>query len=180
MSKGNRFYILFFGVIALGAICSLCIVQFSKRYHIGLDIQAHYSCLPFELFLVDRNVPATLGRGQLVEFTVPQVHEEAVFIQHVSSEVSNMIEARYKSLKYIAAVPGDKVEYINHSVFINGEFWDYLHRIKMPSDTESVYYSFVVPRGSYFVLGTSPSSVDSRYWGLVQLGDISGVASALL
>lgn len=84
-------------------------------------------------------------------------------------------------VKRVIALPGERIEIIHGSVFIDGE------EITDPYISRNFYYNFgkfaqenraiEVPEDSYFVLGdNSASSRDSRYWGFVPFKDVLGKA----
>ena len=105
-------------------------------------------------------------------------------------------------IKRVVGIPGDKVEYINKTVFINGKSL----QLKSVDDTEfsninlsneMIYiedngtreylilnnpdrgssFEFNVPEDNYFVLGDNrDNSNDSRYWGTVHKNNLIGEA----
>ncbi len=83
--------------------------------------------------------------------------------------------------KRIAAIPGDRIS-VGERVIVNGV------RISGPAQPydsmgrpmEWFCYSGVVPQGSLFVLGVTPDSFDSRYYGFVRKTDITHTLQPLL
>jgi signal peptidase I len=79
-------------------------------------------------------------------------------------------------IKRIIGLPGDKVEILDGTVFVNGQKLDepyvpaeYRDHVSIPKQT--------VPREHYFVLGDHRSSSnDSRVWGFVDRQEIYGKA----
>ncbi len=76
-----------------------------------------------------------------------------------------------KLVKRIIGLPGDKIEYIDDKLYINGE------EIKEPYKRKKMdnYTSDVVPNNMYFVMGDNRgNSLDSRYIGSIRKEDIEG------
>lgn len=84
-------------------------------------------------------------------------------------------------IKRIIALPGETISIKNGKFYINGKMLieNYIPssiytkgKTFLPNDKE-----ITVPQGSYFVAGDNrESSSDSRYWGFITKGDISGKA----
>lgn len=72
-----------------------------------------------------------------------------------------------KIIKRVIGLPGEKVEYINHKLYINGN--------KVEDQFESITedYYITVPKGEYFCLGDNrTNSRDSRNYGTFKLNQI--------
>lgn len=88
-------------------------------------------------------------------------------------------------IKRIIGLPGEKVEYKNDNLYINGEKYDepYLNEYKDLSTSnltedftlDNLLNSNEVPKDSYFVLGDNrQNSTDSRMIGFIKKEDIVG------
>ena len=82
-------------------------------------------------------------------------------------------------IKRVIGLPGEKVEYIDNVLYINGEKVDEPFEHKKTDDFNlSKWNTEVVPENSYFVVGDNRTdSYDSRYFGFVSRNDIAGMAN---
>ncbi len=94
----------------------------------------------------------------------------------------NLVVFRYGgkvSIKKVHAIPGDRVieayfpEGPNSSVVLPAEEWRWRRLIKQHDIVQLLHLR--VPPGYIYVLGTGPSSVDSRDFGLVPISSVLGV-----
>lgn len=76
-------------------------------------------------------------------------------------------------IKMVVGVAGDRVTIRGGTVWVNGEAYDRMWLV----EGLDVRKELVVGEGSYFVLGTSPESLDSRYFGLVSRDAVVGPAT---
>jgi len=81
-------------------------------------------------------------------------------------------------VKRIIGLPGEKVEYKNNSLYVNGK------KIKEPIDLETADFSLKelgyskIPEDYYLVLGDNRyNSTDSRIIGLIKKEDILGITN---
>lgn len=142
---------------------------FSSRYRIGVDMQ-QVSCLPYRFFLVS-NQPfkPVLERGDMVLFHT----DLALFKEQFPGEDD--------IAKFIAGLPGDRIDVRDDRFYINGAFWDRLWLMKfLKAEPGQFDRSFVVPEGHYLVAATSPGSYDGRYWGTISEKQIKGYVRPLL
>lgn len=139
----------------------------ADRYLIAFDVQKHYTCLPFDLFLVDRQVPRSLRRGSLVQFAAPPAAQR--------------LTGAFTVVKVIAGIGGDTWRVANDELYVNGELWGRLYLLNtLGLPPGALDGAGTVAAGSVLVLGTTPSSYDSRYWGPLPIQNVRGVAHVLL
>lgn len=87
-----------------------------------------------------------------------------------------------KLVKRIIGLPGDKVEYKNNLLYINGEMIDepFDHVVTNDFKLSDIGYD-TLPENMYFVVGDNrKNSLDSRYIGLIYKEDIEGVVNLSL
>ncbi|MGP8153365.1 MAG: signal peptidase I [Smithella sp.] len=87
-------------------------------------------------------------------------------------------------IKRVIGVGDDKIEIKNKKIFINDKpykdtFGIYSDKIILPAaiETRDNYGPVTVPKNSIFVMGDNrDKSLDSRFWGFVDLKDVEGKA----
>jgi len=118
-------------------------------------------------FIVDRH-NKQVERGALVAFRTddrmtPWYSQGTIFI------------------KQVAALSGDRVDVDEQGMHVNGQTVTdtLLLTDTLNKPVEAFTRSEVVQSGHYWVLGTSPDSFDSRYWGPIQRDQVIGMATAV-
>ncbi len=145
-----------------------------KKYEYGLRVPLTNK------LIYENNYP---NRGDVIVFQYPE-------------------NTKINYIKRVVGVPGDKVQYINKSLLINGKplklkkVDDYeFSNINLSNETvyiedngnkqylilnnsdRGIGFEFNVPDDSYFVLGDNrDNSNDSRYWGTVHKNNLIGEA----
>lgn len=138
----------------------------ADRYRVGIDPQLE-TCIPGKrVFLIDRKVQPE--RDRLVAF-------RALRMQPFFKDGTPIV-------KFAAAVAGDVVEVDEVGVHVNGvvKARGVFLAGALGKPRRSFYERIVVPPGHLFAIGLTPMSFDSRYWGLVEQGQIIGRAHAIL
>ena len=98
-----------------------------------------------------------VGRGDVIVFRFP-------------------LDPKKSYIKRVVGVPGDLVEVIRGQLFVNGETVDEWYVPAEYRDLSS-HAAVVVPEGNLYVLGDHRNtSNDSRMWGTVPLGFVTGKA----
>lgn len=153
---------MFVALFAFALLLADCF-WFKPLITLGFDPQKE-RCLPdLHLALMIHRAPGAVHDGELL-FWKPQgalagFHEQFI-------------------LKEVAGVPGDHLTIAGGKVMINGKTvvvgFPLARYYKRPSSDFS--RDEVIPAGKFFMIGTHPLSNDSRYWGYLDAGQISGFA----
>ena len=115
-------------------------------------------------------------RNTIIPITDPQRGDIIVFIYPKDRSID--------FIKRVIGVSGDTIEIKDKKIFINGKvFTDntgiYTDKIIYPGSVQprDNFGPITVPKGSLFVLGDNrDESMDSRFWGFVDLKDVQGKA----
>lgn len=87
---------------------------------------------------------------------------------------------RIRVVKRVVAVPGDSVEIVGDSAYVNGELSLVAPTATVSPDGQRTG-SITVPEGTVFVLGDNrPDSLDSRIFGPIPLTSVIGRAKAII
>jgi len=79
-------------------------------------------------------------------------------------------------IKRVIGLPGESIEYIDNTLYINGKKFKDEYAFGDTSD-----FSIVVPKGKYYVLGDNrENSMDSRFFGAFTKNEILGKANLTL
>ena len=131
--------------------------------------------------------PVTIGFDPNDEKCIPNLHvsllvrQKLTDIRHgdllfwVPSGALSYVKQEYV-LKQVSGVPGDHLQVKGSNVFINGEI---VARGLPLVDTNTVSLNAferdeIIPQGHVFMTGTHPLSNDSRYWGYLNIAEVSG------
>ena len=116
-------------------------------------------------------------RNTIIPITDPQKGDIIVFIYPKDRSI--------EFIKRVIGIGGDTIEIKDKNIFINGKLFTdnvgiYTDKIIYPGSLLQPRDNFgpvTVPAGSLFVMGDNrDSSMDSRFWGFVDLKDVQGKA----
>ncbi len=143
-------------------------IAFMDRYRIGIDPQIE-KCIPGKTFYLIDLKDKNLQRDGIYVF-------KAKGLEPLFAEGTQMV-------KFLRGMPGDTVEVTNdHRVMVAGQELGYglflSYELEQPA--EKFIGKGVLDDGSYWFMGTSNRSFDSRYWGTVKDEQIVGRAYPLL
>lgn len=139
-------------------------IAFASRFRIGIDTQI-VRCIPeYRFYLLDLK-DKELSKGNLYAFSargLNPVYDDGTLM-----------------LKYLRGVPGDSVFIDKYQrIFINNEkAGDGLYQAKLLHRSKQDFMGEkVLDSDSFWFMGTSSLSFDSRYWGTVSEKQIIGRA----
>ena len=141
---------------------------FISRYKIGLDFQ-QFKCIPgYKVYLID-TMDKRLTKGKTYAFN--------------SERLEPIIKDGTILIKYLEGMPGDKIKIDDsEKIFVNQNQVGYgLAQAHLLSrKKEDFLGELVLKNDSYWLMGSSPLSFDSRYWGTVRNDQIIGRAYPIL
>ncbi len=156
------------GAVWLLAVLLTAVLYGSARYRLGIDTQERVSLAPYRVFLVDIwQGPEDIVQGDLVAFRAqglaPWFRDGQLLIKHA------------------AGVPGDWVTVDPLHTRINGmRLADGLAlAATLKQDPTAFLRHERVPVEHFWMLGETPDSFDSRYWGFLPQTQVVGKAYAL-
>jgi conjugal transfer pilin signal peptidase TrbI len=143
----------------------------ATRFRLGLDDQASRCLPPYRLFLIDRHDRA-VTQGDLVAFAAQGAQMGPWFADGTTV------------VKRVAAVPGDRVQVTvgpAPAVRVNGARVG--EGLALAATLQRAPQEFardaIVPGEQLWVMGDTPDSFDSRYWGFLPQHRVIGRAHAL-
>jgi len=138
----------------------------TERFHIGYDDQDHQCLPPHRWFLIDRH-NRNPARGELIAFAA---HGLRPYFRDGQTII-----------KRVAGVSGDHIRVGPQAVRINGtEVAEGLALAKtLRRSATDFFRDERVPSGHLWMMGATPDSFDSRYWGFLPEREVIGRAYVL-
>ncbi|WP_283738619.1 S26 family signal peptidase [Alcaligenes faecalis] len=154
------------------AVLSVCMatagIMFMDRYRIGIDPQIE-KCIPGITFY-------------LIDLKDKQLERDGIYV-FMAKGLEPLFKEGTQMVKFLRGMPGDTVEVTkDHRVMVAGQELGrglFLTR-ELEQPVEKFIGKGVLKEGSYWFMGTSDRSFDSRYWGTVKDEQIIGRAYPLL
>lgn len=127
------------------------------------------SCLYAEFFIIDKQVD-DIQRGELAMFNF--------------TKQTVVLTPGDKVIKIVAGVPGDTISFNEYEFFVNGKRFHKAKSMQMNLKTlghsiEDYQTEYTLKDNEYFMVGETPDSFDSRYWGPITQSQIEGEAYAI-
>lgn len=155
------------GIVILLLLVAASTTYFISRYTFAVN-GAISDCLKTKLFLVD-TWSKDVKRGQLAAFYMEKPNK--------------LFDTGLKWIKLVAAEGGDTVEVTYDNLVVNGNeehqinLWYSLSELNM--NMSDIQAHVQVDPEHFFMVGETPTSYDSRYWGTVEKQHIIGRAYAI-
>lgn len=141
---------------------------FKANYVLGIDEQI-VKCIPGVDYVIGDLDDRELVRG-------------GVFIVE-SKGIEPLFDDGTLLVKFLRAFPGDTVKVSENGVFVNGTKVagaGLPNAEKLGREPEDFYGEKVLGDDEFWILGTTPESFDSRYWGSVSYEQIKARAYPLI
>ena len=178
-AKYNRWFVYVGYFVILSLISALLSAGFKTNAFNITSGSMEPALLVGDSILVNEviyGVKIPLLRKTIIRVTDPKRDDLVVFIYPEDRSMS--------LIKRVIGVAGDKIEIMNKKIFINdkaykdsyGVFKD-SNVLPQSAEPRDNFGPEIVPENSIFVMGDNrDQSMDSRYWGFVDLQDVEGKA----
>jgi len=143
-----------------------------ERYRIGVGLQTEACLPPYRIFLVDKSLRP--GRNDLIAFAadgrlLPYFPPGTLLIKAVRGLGGDQVSVAGDAVRVNGAIVASATPSLGMTPLAAA-----LHR--SPADFQRVE---TIPPGHYWVMGATPNSFDSRYWGTVDEAQVVGRAYPL-
>jgi signal peptidase I len=178
-AKYNRWFVYVGYFVILSLISALLSAGFKTNAFNITSGSMEPALLVGDSILVNEviyGVKIPLLRKTIIRVTDPKRDDLVVFIYPEDRSMS--------LIKRVIGVAGDKIEIVNKKIFINDKAYKDSYGVFKDSNVlpQSIeprdnFGPVTVPENSIFVMGDNrDESMDSRYWGFVDLQDVEGKA----
>lgn len=162
VARTPRFWAVLF---TFAVLVALPLIWAGAHYRIGVSAESEQSIgSAWTLVHLDRDAPPVGSYG----------------VFRIDDRVGHGFLPGTWFVKLVVGRPGDLVQVRKDETLVNGVVvagaLDSIHPIDAP---ERFVRTFVLEPGDYFVVGTRPHSLDSRYWGPVHRDQFRGRARLL-
>lgn len=143
------------------AIAAAGLTAFRTHYWIGLDLQ-QWRCMPWIVYLVERAEAPIERHGYY--------HVEA-------RGLAPFFRDGARFAKRLVGLPGDHVQIHDGEVRVNEVHYGHLNYLilaKLQKPYTAFETDIVLGPDQYWLMGTTTSSYDSRYWGPARRDQIKG------
>lgn len=154
-------------IIVLSIVFATGFLWFVDNYRIGRDAQVVTSIEGYRWYLSDLKDSA--------------VERGAAYVI-CSKDLMPIYPECTQMVKFLVGLPGDTVKVVQSGVFINDELIaeGFEAGIRLGLDLGQFYGESTLTENEFWVLGDSPESFDSRYWGSIGQERIQNRAYPLL
>lgn len=149
------------GVIAIFLLSYLFLKVVSNRYFV-LNLSPSMEKGIYLLKEIDE-----LKKGDVVLLNIPLKIKETLYSRgYLPKNIKTL-------LKEVVAIEGDKIEVVNNKLYVNNEFKGEIAKAD-PKGREltSFVEDKILKRDEIFLLGRGENSYDSRYFGVVEKGEL--------
>ena len=162
--KPNKIFWLKAGLISLIGFASIQTLLLSP-YRIAFETQAILKCLPQSFWLLNERVDMSkIIKGSLVKIGTENYQE--------------FYPEGIELMKMVVAVSGDTISIHGDDFYINGQYFGGfpLKATRPPAFTGS----YTLKDGEIWLSGSSETTLDSRYIGVVSINEVNAHAYAIL
>lgn len=151
--------------ISVSVLTAGVILYCASRFTIGFDTQETTSIVGHRVYLIDKHNKT--------------LEKDALYAFYPKSSIAFGFLEGTRLIKYLRGLPGEEVRIQNNRVYIDDKLiaTGLETGAKMLSrDIQFFEGHGIIKPDTYWFLGTSLDSFDSRYWGAVSKNEISGRA----
>ena len=154
------FFSVFLGLLIIGSLFVAKKHYLGDKYYFGILISD--SIVGKDFVVVDKEHSLKNLKGEILAFDFPLD--------------TDYFKKGKSFAKYVKCEEGDLLENKSGKFYCNGEFiGGALPKDSKGNPVQDFKWNGIIPKDSFFVMGTHTYSFDSRYWGFVTKKDVKGV-----